>query len=176
VTGATVHIPTIETARLRLRAPRATDFDAYAAFRGSERARILGGPYSRSEAFEQMAALVGHWHLRGFGRWMVADLGTDTPLGVVGLFHPEDWPEPEIAWSVFDAAEGRGIAHEAAVAARTYAFDTLGWSTAVSLVAPANGRSAALARRLGAWRDGHFLHPRHGVLDIWRHAASAEAA
>ena len=35
---------------------------------------------------------------------------TDAPLGVVGLMFPEGWPEPEIAWSLFDAAEGRGIA------------------------------------------------------------------
>lgn len=175
MTGTTVHIPTLETGRLRLRAPRASDLDAYAAFRASERARVLGGPYTRTQAFEQLGELIGHWHLRGFGRWMVADRATDEPLGVVGLFFPEDWPEPEIAWSVFDEAEGKGVAYEAALAARDYAYSTLGWTTVVSLVAPDNARSAALARRLGAKVEGQHQHPHFGALDIWRHPARAAA-
>lgn len=173
--GVTCHIPTLETATLRLRAPTATDFEAYAAFRASERTRIVGGPYSRAQAFEQLAAIVGHWHLRGFGRWMVADRATDAPLGIVGPFHPEGWPEPEIAWSVFDAAEGRGIAAEAARAARAHVYDTLGWSTVISAVDPANTRSVRLAERLGCVRDGSFEHPVHGHLDIWRHPAPGSA-
>lgn len=175
MSGTTIHIPTLETGRLRLRAPRASDFDAYAAFRASERARPLGGPYTRAQAFEQLGELVGHWHLRGFGRWMVADLASDEPLGVVGLFFPEDWPEPEIAWALFASAEGRGIAHEAALAARDFAYSALGWTTAVSLVAPGNDRSAALARRMGARIEGRHRHPRFGALDIWRHPARAAA-
>jgi len=169
VSGTTVHIPTLETGRLRLRAPSASDLDAYAAFRASERAHVLGGPYTRAQAFEQLGELIGHWHLRGFGRWMVADRASDEPLGVVGLFFPEDWPEPEIAWSLFEGAEGKGVAFEAARAARDYAYGTLGWSTAVSLVAPDNVRSVALARRLGAKIEGQHPHPRFGPLDVWRH-------
>ena len=102
-------IPTLQTERLILRAPRDNDFEAYADFRTSERARTVGGPYSRAQAFEQLCAIIGHWSLRGYGRWMVADRDTDAPLGIVGLYYPEDWPEPEIAWSVFADAEGRGI-------------------------------------------------------------------
>ncbi len=170
MTGTTLHIPTVETERLRLRAPRFDDFEAYAAFRGSERARILGGPFDRTDAFEQLAALIGHWALRGYGRWMVADRATDAPLGVIGLFFPEDWPEPEIGWSLFETAEGKGVAYEAALATRAYAYDTLGWRSVASLIAPDNTRSAALARRMGAQIDGHHVHPIIGPLDIWRHA------
>lgn len=170
MTGATVHIPTVETARLRLRAPRLSDLDLYAAFRGSERARVLGGPYSRADSFVQLASLIGHWGLRGFGRWMVADRQTDEPLGVVGLYHPEDWPEPEIAWSVFASAEGKGVAHEAALAARDYAYRILGWTRVVSLIVPGNVRSVALARRLGAVVEGQHRHATLGTQDIWRHA------
>lgn len=166
-----IAIPVIETARLRLRAPEARDFDAYADFRGSDRARLLGGPYTRAQAFDQLCAIIGHWQLRGFGRWIVADRATDAPLGIVGLLHPEDWPEPEIAWSVFAPAEGRGIAEEAARAARAHAYGTLGWSTAISFVDPANHRSVALARRLGCTEDAPIDHPTRGPMHVWRHPA-----
>lgn len=163
-------IPTLTTKRLVLRAPRLDDLGAYAAFCASPRSALLGGPFPRDKSFTRLSAVIGHWTLRGFGRFMVADQATDAPLGVVGPFFPEGWPEPEIAWSVFDQAEGRGIAHEAAQACLTYAYDTLGWATAVSLIAPDNARSAALARRLGATQDGTFATASYGVLDVWRHA------
>ena len=169
MTETTIHIPTLETERLRLRAPMQSDFEAYATFRASERARILGGPNDRTEAFHMFCGLVGHWHLRGYGRWIVADRVTDEPLGVVGLFYPEDWPEPEIGWSVFENAEGRGIAYEAAVASRKYAYETLGWNNAVSLIAPGNTRSEALAERMGARIDGQVPNPLYGVMNMWRH-------
>lgn len=162
-------IPTLQTERLTLRAPSADDFVAYAAFRVSDRAKTVGGPYSRAQAFDQLCSIIGHWQLRGYGRWMVADRQTDHPLGIVGLYFPEDWPEPEIAWSVFAAAEGRGIAYEAALAARRYAYDTLGWTTAMSLVDPANIRSVALARRMGCTDGETYQHPTFGLMHIWRH-------
>jgi RimJ/RimL family protein N-acetyltransferase len=169
MTGTSVHIPTVETERLRLRAPMSSDFAAYAAFRSSDRTKVLGGPNSRAEAFHMLCGLVGHWHIRGYGRWMVADCNTDAPLGIVGIYFPEDWPEPEIGWSVFDHAEGKGIAHEAAVAARDYAYRVLGWTTIISLIVQDNTRSAALARRMGCEKDGQFDHPTYGAMDIWRH-------
>ncbi|MEM8871250.1 MAG: GNAT family N-acetyltransferase [Pseudomonadota bacterium] len=167
MTGFT--IPPLTTDRLILRAPRQSDFEAYAAFRASPRARFVGGPYDRAQSYQQLAALIGQWALRGYGRWMVADRTSDTPLGVVGIYHPEDWPEPEVAWSVFGTGEGRGIAHEAARAARTYAYDILGMSALISMVDPANTRSVNLAKRLGATYERDFQHPSYGTMYIWRH-------
>jgi ribosomal-protein-alanine N-acetyltransferase len=167
--ATTVHIPTIDTDRLRLRAPRLSDFDTYADFRGGERSRTLGGPFPRAESFNHLCGVVGHWHLRGYGRWIVADRATDAPLGLVGLFYPEGWPEPEIGWSMFDAGEGRGYAAEAALATRSYAYGTLGWTTVASLIAPGNTRSEALARRLGCTPERDVPHPVYGTLTIWRH-------
>ncbi len=169
-------IPVLQTERLTLRAPTWDDFDAYAAFRGSDRAKLLGGPFTRAQAFNQLAEIAGHWTLRGYGRWMVADRQTDQPLGIVGLYYPEDWPEPEIAWSVFQAGEGRGIAHEAALTARTYAYDTLGWTTAISLIDPVNTRSVALAKRMGCVDGETYEHPTHGTMHIWRHPAPGDCA
>ncbi|MEM6940707.1 MAG: GNAT family N-acetyltransferase [Pseudomonadota bacterium] len=165
-----IHIPILETDRLRLRSPQMSDFDAFAAFRMSDRAVHLGGPNSRTEAFDKLGEIIGHWHLRGYGRWIVADKDTDAPLGVVGPFYPDDWPEPEIAWSVFAEAEGKGVAFEAAEAALHFAYETLGWRTAISCVAPGNSRSITLALRLGAKREADFSTRDGLLLQVYRHS------
>jgi ribosomal-protein-alanine N-acetyltransferase len=46
----------------------------------------------------------------------------------------------------------------------------------VSLIDARNARSAALAERLGATREGVFHHPTLGAMDVWRHPGPAEAA
>lgn len=164
-------IPTLTTERLTLRGPRMDDFPAYAAFRMSDRAKTVGGPYTEAQAFVQLSSIIGHWALRGYGRWMVADRDSDTPLGIVGLYYPMDWPEPEIAWSVFAEGEGRSVAFEAATAARDHAYGSLGWTTAMSLIDPANTRSVALAKRLGCTPGETYDHPTYGVMHVWRHPA-----
>ena len=172
----TLTIPTVETESLRLRCPAMSDFDAFAAFRMSARTRYLGGACTRTQAFDKLGEIIGHWHLRGYGRWMVADKDTNAPLGVVGPFFPDDWPEPEIAWSVFEQAEGRGVAFEAASAALDYVYGTLGWTTAISCVEPGNDRSVALAKRLGARREDDFTTRDGLVLEVYRHAGPEAAA
>ena len=167
-------IPTLTTNRLILRAPTEADFDPFAAFYAGERSHFVGGPLTREAAWRMLAMEAGHWVLRGYGRWIVEYTGT--PVGMVGLFNPEGWPEPEIGWDLFDGHEGMGFATEAARAARRYAYDTLGWATAISLVKPANTGSARVAERLGCVRDGAYSHERHGVLHIWRHPAPGTLA
>ncbi len=168
-------IPVIETERLRLRAPAATDFEGFVAFRMSDRAHTVGGPFTRSEAYLQFGELFGHWVLRGFGRWIVTERGSDSAIGLVGLWHPEGWPEPEIAWSLFEGAGGRGYATEAALAARDHAYGALGWPTAISLILDGNEPSFALARRMGAAYEAPFDHPALGRMQIWRHPAPEAA-
>lgn len=147
-----------------------SDFQAYAEFRGDPvRTQGVGGPCGEVQAFDKLGEIVGHWLLRGYGRFIVADKNTDEPLGVVGPYFPVDWPEPEIAWSVFANAEGKGVAYEAALASRRFAFETLGWKTAVSIVSKGNTRSSALAKRLGCTQEADFEHPEIGPMECWRH-------
>ena len=80
-------------------------------------------------------ALLGQWQLRGYGRWIVTLRGDDAPIGLVGLFEPIDWPGQEMSWAVFPGVEGRGIATEAARAARRWWY-ALGNGTLISHVAP----------------------------------------
>ena len=162
-------IPTFETERLRFRLPKASDLDAHIAFRASERSKGVGGPYDAPSSFHHLEGIVGQWQLRGYGRWMIANKDTDEPYGVVGIYHPMDWPEPEIGWSLYDAGEGHGYAFEAAVATREFAYKVLKWERIVSLIMADNLRSIRLAERLGCTKTEPFVHPVYGTLDIWVH-------
>ncbi|MCU9836554.1 GNAT family N-acetyltransferase [Ruegeria sp. WL0004] len=169
-------IPTISTPRLTLRAPELRDYPAFAAFYASDRSRFVGGPATSEQAWRFLAVELGHWPLRGYGRWAVEETATGKLAGIVGLWNPEGWPEPEIGWDLMNGFEGKGYATEAASAARDYAYDVLGWQTAISLVAIGNDASARVAQRLGATPDGMFRHERFGQLEIWRHPAPSEVS
>lgn len=170
--------PTLHTARLVLRAPRAGDHAAWEAFATSDRARHVGGPLSDRLAWRALCHLTGHWVHRGFGMFIFSDRAApDTPLGMAGPWFPVGWPEHEIGWSVWaPEAEGRGIAFEAAAAARDWAFRALGWTTAVSYIDPANARSIRLAERLGAVRDPAAATPEADGTLVFRHPAPGAAA
>jgi RimJ/RimL family protein N-acetyltransferase len=165
-------IPVLATERLTLRGPRLADFEAVAAFLGSERARHVGGARARRLAGNTFAALVGHGELRGYGLWCVDETDTGRLVGMVGLYDPEDWFAPEIGWWIVEPAfEGRGYAREAAVAARRYAYDIAGWREAFSVIAPENARSIRLAEGLGATLDRTVSAEAGGPALIYRHPA-----
>jgi RimJ/RimL family protein N-acetyltransferase len=146
-------VPVLKTERLTLREPRAVDGEAWIALMTSDRAVHVGGPLDRRGAFRLWCAQWGHWAMRGFGNWAVERRSDGAFLGLVGCWKPEPWPEAEIGWTLTAEAEGHGYAHEAARAARRWAYDVAGWATAVSYIEPANARSIALAERLGCVRD-----------------------
>ncbi|MBN2906534.1 MAG: GNAT family N-acetyltransferase [Rhodobacteraceae bacterium] len=168
--------PTLETERLILRIPGVADFPALRAFYAAPRSRFVGGPKTPEGAWRQLATEIGHWALRGYGRWIVEDKESGAACGLIGLWNPEGWPEPEIGWDLFEGFEGRGYATEAARAARAHAYDTLGWPTAISLVNPDNTASARVAERMGARPDGHFTHENFGTVTIYRHPAPESCA
>ena len=165
--------PILTTQRLVLRAPCAIDWPAFRDFTRDDRSRFVRpGALTDAQAWRAFGHVIGHWVMRGFGMFAVTERGQDTAIGMAGPWFPEGWPEPEIAWTLWDAeAEGKGYATEAALATRAYAYDTLGWTTAISLILDGNDRSAALAARLGCVREGGFTHAQFGATSIWRHPA-----
>ena len=164
--------PTLETARLWLVVPSADHLAAHEAFLASDRAAALGWGAMPHEAWRSFAAICGHRTLRSFGPFVAEAKGDGHVVGLFGPWHPGGQPEGEIKWAVWPAAdEGKGLAHEAALAVRAYACQTLGWRTAVSYIHPENHRSAALARRLGAALDHEWTTPRGTMVNVWRHPA-----
>lgn len=170
----TLTIPTLTTERLTMRALSADDFAAVAEFYQSDRSKFVGGPATPEQSWRFLAAEIGHWTLRGYGRWSVVETATDKICGMIGLWNPHGWPEPEIGWDLMAGFEGKGYATEAALAARAYAYDVLGWTTATSLVAIENDGSRKVAKRMGATFETMYEHERHGSLEVWRHLPASE--
>ncbi|KIN65315.1 Acetyltransferase, GNAT family protein [Sulfitobacter noctilucae] len=165
-------IPVLDTQRLTLRAPKASDLPTLTAFYETERSHMVGGPRSASQSFTSLASRIGHWALLGYGLWHIDNRENGDFLGWVGVLNPPDWDEPELGWTLFAHAEGKGYAFEAARAARAYAAQEFKLDGMISYIRADNTRSANLARRLGATyeRDGEVIGtPCH----IWRHPKEA---
>lgn len=143
--------PVITTARLRLRGHTLADLDALCDLFETDRACFMGGPVPRKEAWRWLASEVGMWEMMGHGAWGVETRDGEF-LGQVGLLKPPHFPEVELGWTLLEKAEGKGYAFEAALAAQHWAWEQ-GFETLVSYIDPANARSIALAKRLGAMFD-----------------------
>lgn len=160
----------LQTDRLILRPPEPVDFPTFKTYFMSERARFTGGQPDPILAWNRFCVTLGHRIMRGYSVFTILSRATGEPVGAAGPFYPEGWPEPEIAWQIWDAnAEGKGYAYEAALATRSHARAALGWKRPASLIAPDNQRSQALAQRLGCHHERDFAHPHFGMLQVWRH-------
>ncbi len=150
-------IPVLRTARLKLRAFRQADLDAYAAICADPEVMAhigSGGPVDRANTWRQMAVFLGHWELLGHGMWALEHEGR--LIGRAGFLNGEGWPGCELGWLLARDTWGRGFAFEAAGAALAYGRDVLGLGEVISLIRPANARSIALAERLGATEVRRF--------------------
>ncbi len=168
---ATFEIPTVETGRLRLRAFRANDLDAYAAMQANPevmRHMVMGRTSTPAEVWRTMLMSLGSWALRGYGMWACERVDDAVFVGSVGVFHPLDWPEPEIAYSLDQPFWGQGFATEATQAARDWFFAQVPLNRAASFIRPDNRASKRVVERLGAVCERTF-ELRGGRYEYWVH-------
>lgn len=165
-------VPVLHTPRLTLGPATADHAEAFIAFCATDASRFIGGPASRRDAWEGAAIGAGLWALRGYGPfWVSAD---HEPVGRVGIYYPDWRAEPELAWTIYPAHQGRGYATEAALAARDWAYETLGLAPLVSLIDVENLPSVRVAQKLGAQVEApHPTDDGHRILR-WRHPARAQ--
>lgn len=172
----------IETERLVLRPPRLEDFEAWAACAADpDMTTFLGGPQPRPVAWRAFMAMAGSWSLNGFAMFSVIEKASGEWMGRVGPWKPDGWPGNEIGWGLARAAEGRGYAFEAAVAATDWAFAELGWTDVIHCIDGENRRSESLAQRLGSakLRRTVLPPPSANAVNVWgqdRAAWEASAA
>jgi len=168
---ATFEIPTVTTSRLRLRAFRSGDLDAYAAMQANPevmRHMVTGRTSSPAEIRRTMLMSCGSWALRGYGMWACERIDNGVFVGSAGVFHPLDWPEPEIAYSLDRPFWGRGFATEAARAARDWFFEHVPLDRVASLIRPDNLASKRVVERLGAICERTF-EQRGTTFEYWVH-------
>ncbi|MEZ5885367.1 MAG: GNAT family N-acetyltransferase [Paracoccaceae bacterium] len=146
-------IPTLQTERLVLRAPKLADFEHWADFFASPRSVHERGMMGRIDAWRTWAADVAIWQLKGYGPFGVDDRATGAYVGEVGIYHGDDFPGPELGWFVVPGVEGKGYASEAARAVLDWIRATFDWPYITNIIDPANDRSIALGLRLGGVID-----------------------
>ena len=163
--------PQLQTERMILRGPREDDFEAVLAFMSSERSHFVGGPMTdRFLSWRSFLAVMGHWALRGYGFFTLEMRDTGALAGRVGVIRHDGWPEAELGWHVFDGFEGRGLAYEAALAVRDWAWRERKMGPLISQINPENAPSIRLAKRLGATLESQTVLLGHPCL-VYRHPA-----
>jgi [ribosomal protein S5]-alanine N-acetyltransferase len=142
--------PTIETERLILRGPLAADFPVYRGFFADAVAsHAYGGPMSADRAWRVLATDLGHWALRGYGRWSVVERASGQMVGGCGLWWPEGYPRSELTWWIIPQAPRLGYAFEASQAAVRFGYRTLGWALVETHMDDQNEPARLLAEKLG---------------------------
>jgi RimJ/RimL family protein N-acetyltransferase len=148
--------PELETARLRLRVPRESDFPTYETWYANiDVMRYLGGKtMNRVEAWRHLAYLVGHWAFRGYGYYAAEEKASSRLVGRVGFTDQVGWPGFELGWTIAPEFQGRGFATEAADFLLSYAFEALDRPHVISLIHPDNAPSRRVAEKLGETIEG----------------------
>jgi len=156
----------LQTDRLRLRAWRDTDRDAFARLNADARVmHYFPALLTREESdalADRIQALIDE---QGWGLWAVEVVGVAPFIGFVGLARPRFdahfTPCTEVGWRLAAEFWGRGYATEAARAALRFGFQELLLDEIVSFTATDNWPSRRVMERLGMTRDAadDFDHP-----------------
>ena len=148
-------IPTLTTERLVLRGYREDDVPALAAIHGDPQVmRFLGATgepkSSLADAWDHIATHLGHWALKGCGKWAAVEKSSGLLVGRIGYFDaPYEWPGLELGWTLSPTVWGKGYATEGARAALNWGFETLATNEIISAIRPGNDPSIRVAERLG---------------------------
>lgn len=153
----------LETPRLRLRDWREADLEPYVRLCQDQRVLEFIPKATTEEVLAQVETFQQTLTKLGFGPWAVEEKASGAFIGMAALKPTSDLPfspTPELAYRFAPSHWGRGLASEAASAARDLAF-RLGFDEVVAFTVPKNVRSRRVMERLGLREDpaGSFHHP-----------------
>jgi RimJ/RimL family protein N-acetyltransferase len=174
----------IETERLLLRKPRPDDAEALLELVGDgEAMRPIGSePGGMEVAVEHLERWLHRWETNGMGPFVVLPKGEAAIIGRVGplVWDARTWETStladagddavvELGWMIASARWGSGYAPEAARAVRQWVYDMRGVERLISLIDPANTKSARVAEKLGAEPTETVLILGDFPATIWVH-------
>jgi RimJ/RimL family protein N-acetyltransferase len=141
----------VATERLRLREFTRDDLDTlHAMVADEEQMTFYPRPKTRDEAAAWLDRNLRIYAEHGFGFWLVASLTTSEFVGYCGIRpRPVDGAaEIEIGWHMKKTWWNRGIATEAAAAARDLAFGRFGLGRLVAVIHPDHVASRRVAEKI----------------------------
>ena len=146
--------------RLRLREFRQNDLEDLAAMVADpDQMTFYDRPRTREEASGWLARNLAFYGEKGFGFWVIELLATSEFVGYCGIrpLELDSVSEIEIGWHVKKTFWNRGVATEAATAARNLAFGSFGASRLVALIPPDHLASRRVAQKIG-------MHPERSTV------------
>lgn len=151
-------VPVLETPRLRLRAHRADDLDAFAAIWSDPVVtRYLGraASSSRQDSWMRMLRYPGMWALLGYGFWAIEEKASGRCIGDVGFADFKRDIQPslegmlETGWVLSADAHGNGYASEALAAVLAWGETHFPDRTMACIIEPENAASIRVAVKAG---------------------------
>jgi ribosomal-protein-alanine N-acetyltransferase len=151
-------LPTIESARLRLRPLRDDDLaDLYAVFADPDVMRYWSTPPMRdiAEAREFLAGIERNFVARTAFKWAITRRDNDRLIGTTSLFRL-DGPHQtgEIGYALGSAHWGNGYAAEAVHRTCQFGFDALALRRIEADIDPRNKASIQVIEKAGFQREG----------------------
>lgn len=149
--------PTVETARLVLRAHRPEDLGAAYALWSQESVNryISGKAHTEDDVWARLLRYAGNWSLMGLGYWVVEERATRRYVGEVGFSIgvtnavPEVKGRTEMGWIVDPTCQGKGFGTEAVLAVLAWGKSHPKGQDPVCLIHESNDASIKLAHRCG---------------------------
>jgi RimJ/RimL family protein N-acetyltransferase len=100
-----------------------------------------------AQAYIERTALK-NYELYGSGLYLVKLRDNQTPIGICGIMHRQNLPNPDIAFAFLAHYEGFGYAFEIASSVVDYARNVLKINALSAIVVPENTRSVNLIEKL----------------------------
>jgi len=161
----------IKTKRLLLRPFQSCDFDrAYQLLSDSEVMRYsLNGPYSKQKSRVFIDQCIIKSTKNELTLFAVIDNKTNLFIGFCGFFPQkiQGKEEIELGYRFLQDYWGKGVATEAAMAMKNYAFNERGLTRLISLIEPTNIASVRVAKKNGLRLEKHMLYDGTIAVDIY---------
>jgi len=173
-------MPILETTRLTLRELVAEDSAALARILSDpETMRHYPAPYDHAGVEQWIARNRQRYQNDGVGLWGLVLNSTGELIGDCGILRQEVDGEHlyEIGYHLRRDFWGQGLATEAAIACREWAFQHLQADRLISLIRPENLPSRRVAERNGmtVWKEVNWRGLQHCVYSIPKPAAKSPA-
>ena len=163
----------LDTERMYLRPIAESDIDFIAKLRAdADVMRYYPSTLTREQAMEYIQRTLTRYKEDGVGHWLAVDRATEQPVGVAGILmqNVHDEKLPEIGYIFWKEHWRKGLASEAALAIKDYAFNTLHHPFVISLIREVNIPSQGVARKMGMkpWKTSVHADLEHIVFRVDR--------